>query len=103
MSELMAHVIDDDDGARESLAFLLSSAGIPAQTYASAEAFLAVASGAKGVVVTDLQMPEMNGLELIHRLKARGGVGAIATAQPPPAILQPRRASGRATLLEMRF
>jgi two-component system, LuxR family, response regulator FixJ len=72
MSELMAHVIDDDDGARESLAFLLSTSGIPSQTYASAGAFLAVASGAKGVVVTDIRMPQMDGLEFIRRLRASG-------------------------------
>jgi two-component system, LuxR family, response regulator FixJ len=72
MFELMAHVIDDDDGARESLAFLLSTSGISVQTYPSASAFLAVASEAKGVVVTDIRMPQMDGLEFIRRLRASG-------------------------------
>ena len=72
MSELVAHVIDDDDGVRESLAFLLSTSGIPAQTYAFPGAFLAVASEARGVIVTDMRMPQMDGLEFIRRLKARG-------------------------------
>ena len=72
MSELMAHVIDDDEDVRQSLAFLLSASDIPVETYASAEAFLAVASEAKGVVVTDIRMRQMGGLELIRRLKRLG-------------------------------
>jgi two-component system response regulator FixJ len=72
MSELIAHLIDDNDDTRESLALLLSTSDIPAQTYASAGAFLAVAPEAKGVVVTDIRMPRADGLELIRRLKTQG-------------------------------
>src|SRR5579863_10470631 len=72
MPEPKAHVIDDDDDARESLAFLLSTSDVPVESYSSAKAFLEIAKEARGVVVTDVRMPEMDGLELVKRLGELG-------------------------------
>jgi two-component system response regulator FixJ len=73
MSEPLVHVIDDDEAVRASLGFLLDMADLPARTYGSAREFLEVAESlASGCIVTDVRMPEMNGLELIRRLKERG-------------------------------
>lgn len=71
-SEPAVHVVDDDESVRDSLQFLLSSVDIPATTYASAQAFLDVAEGVRGCVVTDIRMPDIDGLELVRRLKGRG-------------------------------
>jgi two-component system, LuxR family, response regulator FixJ len=65
------HVIDDDEAARESLAFMLGTAKISVKTYASAAAFLAVAADVKsGCIITDVRMPEISGIDLLRRLKA---------------------------------
>lgn len=73
MSEAIVHVIDDDEAMRESLRFLLDAAGLAARTYESAVQFLTHAEGlADGCIVTDVRMPDMNGLELVRRLNALG-------------------------------
>jgi two-component system response regulator FixJ len=67
------HVVDDDEAIRHSLAFLLQTAGYLALTYESPAKFLAVSSLVeRGVVVTDIQMPGMTGLELVRRLRELG-------------------------------
>jgi two-component system, LuxR family, response regulator FixJ len=38
--ERVVHVIDDDEAVRDSLEFLLTTAGIEVRTYESAKAFL---------------------------------------------------------------
>jgi len=72
MTEPVVHVIDDDEAMRESLAFLLDASGLAARTYESASRFLEMFDGSgSGVIVSDVRMPEMSGLELARRLKAR--------------------------------
>ena len=69
-TDAVVHLIDDDDGVRQSLAFLLTSAGIAVRVYESAVAFLdAVATLQPGCIVTDVRMPGIDGLELQQRLK----------------------------------
>lgn len=69
----IVHVIDDDDAVRDSLAFLFESADLAVATHASAVAFLAEAPRlVGGCVVTDVRMPEMNGIELLKRLREIG-------------------------------
>jgi two-component system response regulator FixJ len=64
------HVIEDDEAARHSLAFLLGTAKIDVKTYDSATAFLTVASNVKsGCIITDVRMPEISGIDLLRRLK----------------------------------
>jgi two-component system response regulator FixJ len=69
----VVHVVDDDVAVRQSLAFLLGSAGLSVRLYDSALSFLAALPGlANGCVVTDIRMPEMDGLEMQRHLRSRG-------------------------------
>jgi two-component system response regulator FixJ len=64
------HVIDDDEGVRESIEFLFRSAQFEVRVYESATAFLSKISEApEGCVVTDVRMPEVSGIDLLRRLK----------------------------------
>jgi two-component system, LuxR family, response regulator FixJ len=64
------HVIDDDEALRESLTFLLQTARIGVESYASAAAFLEALPGKQpGCVITDVRMPGMTGIDLLRRLR----------------------------------
>lgn len=68
----VVHVVDDDEAVRQSLAFMLSSAGLAVRLYESAKVFLDGLEGAQGgCLITDVRMPDITGIELLHRLKER--------------------------------
>jgi two-component system, LuxR family, response regulator FixJ len=69
----VVHLIDDDDGVRQSLGFLLTSAGLAVRVYESASAFLeALGTLQSGCIVSDVRMPGIDGLQLQGRLQALG-------------------------------
>ncbi len=73
MTDRLVHVIDDDEAMRDSLEFLLDTAGLRVRASGSAKAFLkTIPDPALGCVVTDIRMPDMTGLDLIKALKAAG-------------------------------
>jgi RNA polymerase sigma factor (sigma-70 family) len=66
------YIIDDDAAVRDSLALLLRLHGFDTVEFEGAEAFLsAVAADWSGIVLVDLRMPGMSGLELQSELLAR--------------------------------
>jgi len=66
------YVIDDDEAMRDSLKFLLESAGFSVQSFATAQRFLDVLPDlAFGCVVSDMRMPGIDGIGLLKRMKAR--------------------------------
>lgn len=72
MSEGVVHIIDDDAAMRDSLGFLMQVNRIPFRVFESAVAFLEDLPEDGGCVLTDVRMPEMNGIEMVRRLKEQG-------------------------------
>ena len=69
----VVRIVDDDDGDREALAFMLESSGWKVQAYSSARDFLVNdAPSQPGCVVLDVRMPGMTGLELQEEMNRRG-------------------------------
>ncbi len=74
-------VVDDNDGFRESLVFLLNGEDLEVigQARTGTEAIEMVRRLSPDVVLMDVRMPEMDGIEATRRLKAaRPGVGVVA-------------------------
>ena len=70
--DAVVHLIEDDEGVRQGLAFLLTASGFAVRVYESAVAFLeALPSVQPGCVVTDVRMPGIDGLELQRQLNDR--------------------------------
>jgi FixJ family two-component response regulator len=66
-------VVDDDPEMRAATAALLSAFGYGTETYDSAEAFLiAAATSQASCLVTDIQLGDISGVELVHQLAADG-------------------------------
>lgn len=65
------HIVDDDEAIRDAVRFQLRTAGYETREYDSAEAFLEAAPAIQnGCVLTDVRMPGLSGLDLVHRLNA---------------------------------
>ena len=96
-------VVDDDPAARQSVSALVESMGLVAQTFESAEQFLAAFDPSRpGCLVTDFRMLGMSGLELQEAL-ARESIKLpviviTAYADVPTAVRAMKR--GAITLLE---
>lgn len=71
ITDTVVHIVDDEEVVRNSLAFLLSGAGFAVRVHESASRFLEVAGDIRsGCLITDLRMPDIDGLELLRQLKA---------------------------------
>jgi FixJ family two-component response regulator len=66
-------IVDDDSLARDGIRELVESLGYKAITFSSAEHFLGSDTITQtACLITDLQMPGLNGLELQDALRSRG-------------------------------
>lgn len=66
-------IVDDDESVRIAMNSLVRSLGYIAHTFASAEDFLrSPRLNETSCLITDVQMPGMNGIELQTQLRAKG-------------------------------
>lgn len=69
-NDLTIHLVDDEESLRRSLTFLLVSAGFAVRAHGCANAFLELLPlSGRSCLVTDLRMPDVDGIELLHRLR----------------------------------
>ncbi|MFB2603940.1 response regulator transcription factor [Rhizobium phaseoli] len=69
-NDLTIHLVDDEEALRRSLTFLLASAGFAVRAHSCANAFLDLLPlSGRNCLVTDLRMPDVNGIELLQRLR----------------------------------
>ncbi len=106
MAETAIAIVDDDKAILTGLSSLLRSAGFDARLYVSAEDFLAeTVMPLPDCVLTDVQMPKMNGLELqaeLGRLHPELPV-IVMTAFPGPAIRERAMNAGAVAFLDKPF
>lgn len=85
------YVVDADPSVRAALPGLFATLSTAVRTYASAEAFLSdVSADARGCLIVELNLPGMDGLELMEQLRQRGinlPVIMLASASDVPAAV----------------
>jgi len=70
-------VVDDDPHIRELLVFALGKAGMrPSEAVDGEAAYEAIGREMPDLMVLDINMPRLNGLDLCRRLRGGGGAGA---------------------------
>jgi FixJ family two-component response regulator len=69
----LLYVVDDDEAVRNSTRALLEVFGYTVRDFASAEQMIASADVRKaGCLILDYNLPGMNGIELIHKMRTEG-------------------------------
>ena len=102
MSETLIAIVDDDPLVRAATASLLRSCGYSTREFASGRAFLEGDVDRFACLVSDVQMPEMTGVELCQRLVDREATlpMVLMTAYPRSVLERQAGKAGVAAVLE---
>lgn len=94
----MIAIVDDDRDMREALVDLLEVTGFSARTFDGAAGFLAAEATADfDLLVSDIRMSGMDGLELQEQLRARGSsIPVIFVTSGPDPLTRARAREGGA-------
>lgn len=73
MIDCPVYLIDDDDGVRRSVGFMLKTSGYVVEAFASGDQFLSqLRTLDPGCILLDVRMPGRDGLEVLAELRERG-------------------------------
>ena len=95
-------LVDDDPAVRTALKFALELDGYEVETFADAESLAACPQlPADGCLVVDLQLPGMDGLELVEVLRRRAvRLPALLITTHPTAIVRSRAQAAGVDIVE---
>ncbi|MDH7974287.1 response regulator [Sphingomonas sp. AR_OL41] len=96
------HVVDDDAAVRTALLFALEVKGFRVADYVDAADFLARGRGQRGVLICDVRMPGMDGIELTRLLTQEAAAMPIIliTGHANQALKAEAIAAGALSVLE---
>jgi two-component system, LuxR family, response regulator FixJ len=102
MPDQLVVIIDDDAAVRSSLKFSLEIEGFTVRDYSNVNELL---NGSKliaaGCLVVDYNLPEMNGLEMLRKLRDRQiAAPAILITSHPSAAVRQRAAEAGVPIIE---
>lgn len=103
---MLVEIVDDDDGMRNGLLFVLRQLGISARGYSNAAAALSQwDTRQRDVLVVDYLMPNMTGLELIENVRSCGDTTPfiLITGQGTVSMAVKAMKMGAVTVLEKPF
>lgn len=90
--------VDDSASVRQMIAFTLREAGYGVVEAVDGKDALAKLSGSIDLIISDVNMPEMNGIELVRSVRASGAYKYVPilmlTTESQPAMKQEGKTAG---------